>query len=182
MYAMALWTLTLCQCATAPEVVRVVTLQPGDAVRIVYRDPAQGLFLTLQNEAIETAEALYSRGTANPFIKVARNEDLQGLLDALATYGFFQAARRTAPDSNRPALVVEINKQMLTWERQRAAQATAQDLQDFISSFGYFSFVYNNTEAFHAGRITGQDMERQKQALQRQGQRIQAGAIKMDRK
>ena len=71
---------------------------------------------------------------------------------------------------------------MARWERQRAAEATAQDLQDFISSFGYFSFVYNNTEAFHAGSITEQDMKRQRQALQRRGQRIQAGVIKMDRK
>ena len=182
MWAVALGALALCQCAAAPEVVRVVTLQPGDAVRIAYREPARGLSLILQNEAIETAESLYSRGTASRFIKVTRDEDLQGLLDALATHGFFQAAHPNAPASNRPALVVEINNQMLTWERQREGSATAQDLQDFISSFGYFSYVYNSTEAFHAGRITEQEMERQQQALQRRGQQIQAGPIKMDRK
>lgn len=177
MCAVALWTLALCQCATAPEVVRVVTLQPGDSVRVVYRDPAQGLSLTLQNEAIERPEALYSSGTANPFIKVARDDDLQGLLDALATHGFFQAARPNLLASDRPALVVEINRQILTWERQRAGSATAAELQNFINSFGYFSYVYNNTESFHAGGLTGQDMERQQQALQRQ-----ARTIKTDRK
>ena len=174
-----LCALALCQCATGPEIGRVVTLQPGDEVRVAYRDVARGVQLTLQNESIETAEALYSRGTADSAVKVARDDDLQRLLDALATNRFFQIARPFSPDSGRPALSVEINGQVLTWERQNPAGAEARDLQDFNLCFSYFSYVYNSTESFHAGiDVTGQDMQRQQQALDR---RRASQVIKTDR-
>lgn len=169
--------LVLCQCQSGPEIKRVVTLEPGDVVRVVYSDQAKGVALTLQNESIEPAETLYSRGTADPFVKVAKDEDLQLLLDALATYGFFQFARPVSPGGGRPALLVEVNDQVLTWERQVASQARAVDLQNFNSCYVYFQNAYNGTESFHAGvGMTREDLERQQQQLQQQGR------IKTDRR
>ena len=173
-----LCALALCQCASGPEIERAVTLQLGDEVRVTYRDVARGVQLTLQNESIETAEALYSRGNADPAVKVARDDELQRLLDALATNRFFQIARPFASDSRRPVLSVEINGQVLTWERQDPAGAEARVLRDFNLCFTYFSYVYNSTESFHAGiGVTGQELERQQQALKQQGAQI----IKTDR-
>ena len=172
-----LCALASCGCQSGPEIVRAVTLEPGDAVRVVYRDQAKGLALTLQNDSIETAQTLYSRGNADPFVKVARDADLQALLDALATYGFFQFARPVPPGGERPALLVEINNQLLTWERQVASLARPEDLQDFNSCSGLFLATYNGTDSFHAGvGMTAEDMKRQQQALQQRG-----GLIKTDR-
>ena len=180
----ALCTLAFCQCTSGPEIKRAVTLQPSDVVRVIYRDASQGRALTLQSESIQLAEDLYSSGTADPFAKVATDADLQGLLDALATYRFFEVARPHSPGNGRPELIVEINGQKLAWERQTGMEATVLDLEDFNRCLGYFSFVYNSTDSFHAGlRVTGEDMRRQEEALQRRGQQIQASQIiKTDRK
>ena len=173
-----LFALALCQCASGPAIDRAVTLQPGDEVRVSYRDMARGVRLTLQNEAIETAEALYSRGTGDLAVKVAPDSELQRLLDALATNRFFQIARPDFSEGPRPMLSVEINGQVLTWERQDPSRAEARDLQDFNLCFTYFSYVYNSTESFHAGvDVTGQEMKRQQQALKQQ----RATQIKPDR-
>ena len=178
----ALCILAFCQCTSGPEIKRAVTLEPSDSVRVMYRDASQGRALTLQSQSIQLAKDLYSSGTADPFAKVATDVDLQGLLDALATYRFFEVARSHSPGNGRAKLIVEIHGQELAWEKQTGMEATVLDLEDFNRCLGYFSFVYNSTDSFHAGlQVTGDDMKRQEEALQRRGQQTRASQIKTDR-
>jgi hypothetical protein len=180
----ALCTLALCQCTSGPEIKRTVTLEPSDSVRVIYRGASGSRALTLQSESIAVARDLYSSGAADPFAKVASDADLQGLLDAFSTYRFFEAARPYSPGNGRAELIVQINGSELAWVRQTGMEATVLDLEDFNRCLGYFSFVYNSTDSFHASlQVTGDDMKRQEESMQRRGQQMQdSQIIKTDRK
>ena len=143
---------TLGACASGPNLRRVVTLQPQDDVMVRYYDSSNGLDQRLQNGSATEATSVYSQRGADPALKVVPDEDMQVLLDALATLGFYEHATPVVSPGAKALLAVDHNGERRVWSRVSGAD-TPEEITAFNEARTLFLGVFNNTLSFHTSDV-----------------------------
>ncbi len=140
----------LSACASGPSLARAVTIQDSDPVEVVYEQAQSGLRQTLLTESVVTASELYSSRNGDSLAKVLSTAQMQVLLDALATYGFFEHARPGAGEGSAFRLAVRIGSREQAWVKHSGMGV--DELTRYHEAMAAFLNIYNATESFHTGR------------------------------
>jgi hypothetical protein len=135
-------------CASGPDLVRVVTLEDGQPVTVRYEQYASGLRQTLLTEGVVAAREFYSTRESDPLAKVMSTAQMQVLLDALATHGFFDRARPLDPGDAVSSISVRIDDRELLWAKRSTMQI--EELTAYHQAMATFLNLYNATEAYHS--------------------------------
>lgn len=146
----AIAALVLAACATTPGLTRAVTIGPADPVEVVYEQAQSGLRQTLLTESLVPANELYSRRDGDSLAKVLSTGQMQVLLDALATYGFFDHARPGTGEGSSFRLAVRIGGREQAWVKHGGMGI--DELTRYHEAMAAFLNIYNATESFHTGR------------------------------
>ncbi len=170
---MALLWPCLCQCQIGSG--RRVTLHPTDRVVVSYRQgPDGGLHQTLVAGTGVSPKDAYSPKGADPGLKVARLDQLQGLLDAFGRNRFFQKAQRSPPTDAKQLLSVEVNGQSQVLAMLPAyVDRDPQDLRDFIACKNAFIEAFNLTQGFSSGQTSAAELEKSQTELRERAKRLQ---------
>jgi hypothetical protein len=118
--ATAALLLLLAQCASGPQLTRRVELAPADkvVVRMVQppsREVTHEVRQTLCTDTVVDPQSLYSSRSADQLTKVLGTDQMQILVDALATAGFFDHARAEPVPNASSWLTVAVNGEDKTW-------------------------------------------------------------------
>lgn len=135
-------------CSSGPDLTRVVTIEEGQPVSVRYEQYQSGLRQTLLTEGVVAAHELYSARESDPLAKVMSTEQMQVLLDALATYGFFDRARTLDPGESVSSIAVRIDDRELLWAKRPTMEL--DELTGYHQALAAFLNLYNATEAFHS--------------------------------
>lgn len=146
----AIAAMFLTACATTPSLTRAVTIGPSDAVEVVYEQAQSGLRQTLLTESVVPANELYSRRDGDSLAKVLSTGQMQVLLDALATYGFFDHARPGTGEGSPFRLAVRIGDREQAWVKHGGMGI--DELTRYHEAMAAFLNIYNATDSFHTGR------------------------------
>jgi hypothetical protein len=130
-----------CACSSAPE---VTPLPPGERVAMSYRD--ENTVMSLRNAAANEAQG--HRGSQDPSLKIASDDDVAKLLEALTRLGFFDTATSVAPPQGKARLVVERNGRTFVRARLPLAQTTPEEIEQFHLCVDVFRHVYDQTAAY----------------------------------
>ncbi len=148
--------LLLAACGAAPKPVRAVEVLKGDEVRIAYavQTASKGqMTLELQTLGERTKEDFYRSKQTGLQAKVADDPYIQGLLDALATYGYFERAVPGNASEAKQAILVSINGEQTAWPRPPIDPNSAASMKTFEAFRDAAEFVreaYNRVESFHS--------------------------------
>lgn len=144
---------------TAPALIqctsldRHVTLGPQDRVIVELTQPqtdrTRSIHQTLANEAVLDKDEFYSSRGTDQFTKVVSQANMQVLLDAFATAGFFDRARSQELLANATQLKLKINDDELYFARHPGMQAA--DRNSFTVCWTAFLDLYNATKAYRTG-------------------------------
>ncbi|MHC5062712.1 MAG: hypothetical protein ACYTG5_01910 [Planctomycetota bacterium] len=165
----------LCQCSSAPDLKREVTIGPDEPARVVFHQAKSSkipkeLTQTLCTDAVVRDRAsFYSNPNTDQFTKVLGQDNMQLLLDGLATAGFFKSARTQVMPGSTAYLSAEVQGQ--TYILSRNVNLSPMDRQAFTQSWGAFIEIYNATNAYRSGNDNNQVL--------REHQIQQMGARKM---
>ncbi len=148
----AAWAMfaVLTGCATSPNLVRAVTIQDSDPVEVAYEQAQSGLRQTLLTESVIKASELYSSREGDSLAKVLSTAQMQVLLDALATYGFFDHARPGSGEGSPFRIAVRIGNREQAWVKHGGMGI--DELTRYHEAMAAFLNIYNATESFHTGR------------------------------
>ncbi len=164
----------LCQCSSAPDLQRAVTLGMDEPARVVFHQAKSSkvpkeLTQTLCTDAVVRDRAsFYSDPSTDQFTKVLGQENMQLLLDGLATAGFFKSARTQVLPGSTAYLRTEVGNQ--TYFLSRNADLSPTERQAFTQSWAAFIEIYNATNAYRSGNDNNEvlrEHERQRQGALR---------------
>lgn len=175
--APALWLLCALPwvaCNSTPEVRRVLAVTDADAVEVSFWSGANGQLLAMRNAgAAVQAAAAKTRPAATNSHELDGNE-MQKLLDALATYEFFELAKQPRSARSKSALTVEVNgKQYVA----TGAQPDATNLQRWTNCVATFTEVFNRTGELEVKLLKAKDSDRLKDDLQRHSTEPAKGSL-----
>lgn len=142
--------IALSACASSPGLTRAVTIGDSDPVEVVYEQAQSGLRQTLLTESVIPANELYSSREGDSLAKVLSTGQMQVLLDALATYGFFEHARPGTGEGSPFRLAVRIGGREQAWVKHGGMGI--DELTRYHEAMAAFLNIYNATESFHTGR------------------------------
>lgn len=142
--------LLCCQCASGPDLPRVVTVVEGERVRISFTEVSDSRTLSLQNASSGTKETVYKDPKSDLGTKVVEDARLQLLLDMLAQAGMFQRTGPVPSSSARELLVVEQGGRKLVWSRGPVKEDGIEAVQAFDQARAYFLAMFNAATAFHS--------------------------------
>lgn len=165
----------LCQCSSGPNLSRAVTIGPNEPARVVFHQAKSSkvpkdLTQTLCTDAVVSDRAsFYSDPSTDQFTKVLGQNNMQLLLDGLATAGFFKSSRQQVIPGSSAYLRAEVGNQVYILSRN--ANFPAEERMAFTQSWGVFIEIYNATNAYRSGDDNNEVL-RQHEAQQRGLQNI----------
>ena len=162
--------LLCCQCASGPDLPRVVTVVEGERVRISFTEVSDSRTLSLQNASSGTKETVYKDPKSDLGTKVVDDARLQLLLDMLAQAGMFQRTGPVATASARELLVVEQAGKKMVWSRGPVKEDGLETVQAFDQARAYFLAMYNAATAFHSRNWDKFDLVEEQARLEASGQ------------
>lgn len=142
--------LLCCQCASGPDLPRVLTVVEGERVRVSFTEVSDNRTLSLQNASSGTKETVYKDPKSDLGTKVVEDGRLQLLLDMLAQAGMFQRTAPAASASARELLVVDQGGRKLVWSRGPVKEDGIDAVKAFDQARAYFLAMYNGATAFHS--------------------------------
>lgn len=142
--------IALAGCASSPSLKRAVEIQDSDPVEVIYEQAQSGLRQTLLTESVVPANELYSSREGDSLAKVLSTGQMQVLLDALATYGFFEHARPGTGEGSPFRLAVRIGGREQAWVKHGGMGI--DELTRYHEAMAAFLNIYNATDSFHTGR------------------------------
>lgn len=142
--------LLCCQCASGPNLPRVVTVVEGERVRVSFTEVSDNRTLSLQNVSSGAKETVYKDPKSDLGTKVVDDARLQLLLDMLAQAGMFQRTAPVASSTARELLVVEQGGRKLVWSRGPVKVDGIEAVQAFDQARAYFLAMFNAATAFHS--------------------------------
>jgi hypothetical protein len=142
--------LGLLQCSAGPPPHREVILRQGDSA------------LTLVNRSALSTEEEALRKERDSGLKVIPDSSMQALVERLEELGFSKHAK-DRPDPRAPTLLT-----LQTDGKTRTLHSSREGLQSWLGCIQAFNLSYSqNTDFRSGGNITPEDLERQRQRLQR---------------
>ncbi len=149
--ACVLFLLLLAGCASGPEVKRAITVTPTDSLSVEYQQSSGPTFVLRNALAAMRARAAGERPSANLVGKQIDNEDMQKLLDGLASYDFFQLAAATPHSGGKARLIVDHNgrRHVLSGVLQAGEQ-----FDKFNSCLASFQYVFNRTQEYQSDWVS----------------------------
>jgi hypothetical protein len=153
------------QCASQAGLPHVVTIASGKRTRVLLTQIDSRQTLALQNESSGSQKQIYSDSAGDLAEKVVADDELQRLVDLLAQQGMFQKAGAGAAPGAKELLVVEQDGKRWIWSRLNAAQTTADELMAFSRARTYVMAVYNSAVAYHTRKLTGKDLEAERERV-----------------
>lgn len=143
----------LCQCST--NLNRNMTIDVDDRVVVIFHQPAspkvtRPLTQTLVTEpVVENRQRFYSDPGTDQLTKVLPVENMQLLLDGLATAGFFARARQQVMPGSTAYLQADFRGE--SYFLSRTAGMEAAERLTFTRSWIAFQDIYNATAAYRSG-------------------------------
>lgn len=155
----------LLACSSSPSLPRQLTVNQGQRTRVVLTQTSAGTRFTLQNESSGSREEVYKDPKADHTAKVVPDAQLQTLLDLLANEDFFQRAGGSAAPGARELITVEQGERH--WVLSRGMPKGPDDpvFMSFYRCREYVLAAYNNATGFHEEKVTGADLEHERDAL-----------------
>lgn len=158
-----------CQCASGPDLPRVVTVAEGERVRVSFTEVSDDRTLSLQNLSSGSRETVYKDPKSDLGTKVVADARLQLLLDMLAQAGMFQRTAPVAKSSARELLVVEQGGKRMVWSRGPVKEDGIEAVQAFDQARAYFLAMFNGAVAFHARDWNKSDLIDEKARMEASG-------------
>lgn len=164
-------------CASGPPLERAVTIRAGEPVRVSYEQPETGLRQTLQAGDEDDLRDVYSSRESDPFAKVISTEEMQVVLDALATLDYFEHALPEEQPGAVSVIRVRIGDREHAWSKTPAMSVA--EIGRYHEAMTAFLNLWNGTEAFHAshgGEAVLEEAARMREINERNQRRLQEKA------
>ena len=159
-----LTALHLAACDSTPEIRRVLSVTDADAVQVSFWSGASGQLLLMRNAGASVQAAAARTKPATENLRELDGSEMQKLLDALATYDFFQLASLPRSPRSKSALTVEFNgKQYVA----TGSQPDAANLQRWTNCVATYTQVFNRTGDFEFKELNPAERKRVMDDFQR---------------
>ena len=157
--SLLLLALAATSCSSGPTIKRALTVNDADAVEVTFWSGKTGQKLVLRNKTaiVHAAEAKAEPRDARLAVRQLSGEEMQKLLDALATSDFFVLAGHPAGGASKTSLTVAVNSRQYV---VTGLQQTTEDLQRWRDCIAIVTNVYNRTGEYEMKKLDSSERER----------------------